>query len=380
MSDDLGNGDGRASRAGGGTTPKVGRSGRGLAGFAILLALLALGVAAYPHYQRAFGLLPIESDDGIESLRQVQERQATQLRGLLDSTAAIEARLQQAHGDEREVFPSSVTRWVGAPAPESRRVLKLAEAEYLLRSANDRLLVTRDVRGAIVMLLGAQSLIEQIDDASLSVVRAELLREIAALRNDPGIDVDGVFARLEAVQRLMPALPARGARFTPSPREAPADPVALTAWDSVWQKFHSLFEFRREGAAARPPLGADEATYLRLNLALMLQTAELALLRNDMAAYQQSLVSVRGWLDDYLDTKAIAVASVRAEIDQLLELRLDRPLPDISASLEALRPLLDAKPGPAETLAVPQAAAGAADQSPAAREALAVPVKPGDGQ
>jgi len=104
------------------------------------------------------------------------------------------------------------------------------------------------------------------------------------------------------------------------------------------------------------------------------------LLRNDVAAYQQSLFSVRGWLDDYLDTEAIAVASVRAEIDQLLELRLDRPLPDISASLEALRPLLDAKPGPAETLAVPQAAAGAADQSPAAREALAVPVKPGDGE
>jgi uroporphyrin-3 C-methyltransferase len=154
----------------------------------------------------------------------------------------------------------------------------------------------------------------------------------------------------------------------------------MTTWDSVWQKFHSLFEFRREGAGARPPLGADEATYLRLNLALMLQTAELALLRNDAAVYQQSLGSVREWLDDYLDTGDLAVAGVGAEIDQLLELRLDRPLPDISASLAALRPLLDAKPASAETSAVPQVAPDAVDQVPAARESLSVPVEPGDGE
>jgi len=384
MSDDVGSGDARASRTRGDAPPQVRRTGRGLAGFAIFLALVALGVAAYPYYQRAFGALPIESGGGIETLRHVQEQQASQLRDALDSTAAIEARLQQqeqqARGDGRDVFPSSVTRWVGAPAPESQRVLKLAEADYLLRSANDRLLVTRDVRGAMLMLLGAQSLIEQVDDASLSVVRAELVREIAVLRDAPGVDLGGAFARLEAVQRVVPDLPARGARFTPPPSEAPADPVAMTAWDSVWQRFHSLFEFRREGTAARPPLGSDEAAYLRLNLALMLQTAELALLRNDATVYQQSLGSVRQWLDDYLDTGVLAVAGVRAEVDQLLELRLDRPLPDISASLAALRPLLDAKPGPASTPAVPQAAVDAVEQAPAAREAPAAPVEPGDGQ
>lgn len=381
MSDDVGSGDPRASRASG-APPQVRKSGRGLAGFAILLALLALGVAAYPYYQRAFGLLPMESDDGIETLRKVQEQQAGELRRALESTAAIEARLQQqqARADGRDAFPSSVTRWVGAPAPESQRVLKLAEAEYLLHSANDRLLVTRDIRGAMMMLLGAQSLVGEIDDASLSVVRTELIREIALLRDAPGIDVDGVFARLEAIQRLVPELPARPARFSPSPSDASTDPAPITAWGSVWQKFRSLFEFRRAGAAARPPLDADAATYLRLNLALMLQTAELALLRNDAGAYQQSLASVRQWLDDYLDTSALAVVGVRAEIEQLLALRLDGPLPDISASLAALRPLLDAKPALVETPVVPQSAANAGEQAPAAPEAPAVPGNPGDGQ
>jgi uncharacterized protein HemX len=73
----------------------------------------------------------------------------------------------------------------------------------------------------------------------------------------------------------------------------------------------------------------------------MVQTAELALLRNDAAVYQESLQTIRGWLDDYLDTGAQDVAGARAEIDQLLAIRLDRSLPDISSSLTALRRVLN---------------------------------------
>ena len=80
-----------------------------------------------------------------------------------------------------------------------------------------------------------------------------------------------------------------------------------------------------------------------MNLALQLQIAELALLRNDAPVYQQSLGAVRRWLDDYLDPAAMSVTTARAEVDQLLALRLDRALPDISGSLNALRPLLDAQ-------------------------------------
>ena len=65
------------------------------------------------------------------------------------------------------------------------------------------------------------------------------------------------------------------------------------------------------------------------------------------AVYQQSLGSVRRWLDDYLDPAAMSVTTARAEIDQLLAVQLDRALPDISGSLNALRPLLDAQSNPA---------------------------------
>ena len=118
----------------------------------------------------------------------------------------------------------------------------------------------------------------------------------------------------------------RGADFA-------CDAVAGTATHPVstaslaWQKFLSLFAFHRQAGAARPPLGPDEATYLRVNLGLMLQTAQLALLRHDGVVYQQSLESVRRWLDDYLDTDGDNVAAARAEIDQLLAVQVDRRCP-----------------------------------------------------
>ncbi len=86
----------------------------------------------------------------------------------------------------------------------------------------------------------------------------------------------------------------------------------------------------------------------------MLQTAQLSLLRHDEVVYQQSLESVRRWLDDYLDTGATEVTTARAEIDQLLAVQIDRALPDIGAPLAALRKVM----APASPVTLAPAASG----------------------
>jgi len=320
---------------------QVRRGGRGLAAFAVLVALLALGVAGYPYYERMSGSGATETVGDLEALRVAQQRQAEELARLVADTSAFDARLtqQQAAGAGQAAAQASAPA-VATALPE--RALKLGEAGFLLQSANDRLLVTHDVRAALVMLGAAQSLVDQIDDQALADVRSALSRDIAALRDVSGVDTDATYQRLQALARQIPQLPPRGAKFTSAPAasDAPATPAASTA-SLAWAKFLSLFEFRRQGTSVRPPLGPDQAAYLRLNLGLMVQTAELALLRNDAAVYQESLQTIRGWLDDYLDTGAQDVAGARAEIDQLLAIRLDRSLPDISSSLTALRRVLN---------------------------------------
>lgn len=325
--------------------PQARRSGRGLASFATLIALIALGAAGYPYYQRLVGSDATETNAELVAVRLAQQRQAEDLKRLSEAAAGFDVRLKQQQSSEAQQSVSATpTIAVQMPSAIPERALKLGEAEFLLRSANDRLLVTRDARAALAMLLAAQSLVDQIDDQSLGDVANALSGEIAALRDVSGVDVDATYRRLQAISRVILELPARGARYTsaPAPSTGAPDGAPPSAGSLAWQKFLSLFEFRRQGTNARPPLGPDEATYLRLNLGLMLQTAELALMRGDSVVYQQSLESVRRWLDDYLDTGAQDVANVRGEIDQLLAVRLDRSAPDMGSSLAALHRVLAA--------------------------------------
>ncbi len=348
MSDDD---TGFASRIGATKAP-VRRGGRVLASFATLVALIALGLAGYPYYQRFVVGVPLATDSGeFEALRMTQQRQADELVRVTAESTAFDARLKQQQSRTDAQGATAAPESIAAPTAMPDRALKIAEAAFLVQGANDRLLVTHDTRAALVMLLAAQSLVDQIDDAALADVRAALTNEIASLRDVAALDIDATFARLEALLKALPELPARGGRFVSAPGSVPSDTAAVPATTLAWQKFLSLFEFHRESATARPPLGPDEATYLRLNLGLMLQTAELALLRHDDVVYQKSLESVRRWLDDYLDTSAPEVAAARSEIDQLRTVQVDRVLPDVGGSLVALRRLM--APVPAEAPSVP---------------------------
>ncbi len=336
------------------------RGGRVLASFATLLALAALGLAGYPYYQRYVVGVPAPINSGeLESLRIAQQRQADELARVAAESKALEARFSQHTTEATQVVPPPVDSTASAlPA----RALRIAEATFLVQGANDRLLVTRDVHAALAMLLAAQTIVDQIDDSALADVRAALSGAIASLRDVTIVDLDGTFARLQALQKALPDLPMRGARFVAAPVAAPSDAAPMSTAAVAWQKFLSLFAFHRQGDAARPPLGADEATYLRLNLGLMLQTAQLSLLRHDEVVYQKSLESVRRWLDDYLDTGATEVTAARAEIDQLLAVQIDRALPDIGAPLAALRkvmaPASPATPAPASPVTPAPAASG----------------------
>ncbi|HET6472349.1 MAG TPA: uroporphyrinogen-III C-methyltransferase [Pseudomonadales bacterium] len=331
-------------------TPRSG--GRGLAVFATLVSLGAFAAVVYPMLQRQGNAPAGDSSGAYEALRVEQQRQGEELKRLADGVATFDARLQS-----QQTQPAAQAANPTAAIPD--RTLKLVEAEYLVQAANDRVKVTGDARDALAMLLAAQALVDRVDDAALVDVRAQLARDVAALRDAAAVDVDATYQRLQALAKTLPDLPVRGKRYAATPVDETQSGTAV-----IWQKVMSLFEFRRQNGVQRPPLGPDDATYLRLNLGLMVQSAELALLRDDGDVYRQSLESVRRWLDDYLDTSAPAVADARAEIERLLAIKVDHSQPDIGGSLVALRAIA----GP-----LPSAAAAPANGDGAAAATASVP-------
>lgn len=361
-----------------GGTVKAPRGGRGLAAFAVLLALGGLGLAGYPYYQKM--VHGAAASTALDTAGDTQTRDVAELRRVLDAAvASLDDRLQQqqlrqsTRLDEQDarIAASTQSSSEGAATATSAARLatafKLTEAQFLLQGANDRLVLQSDGPGALAMMLAAQQVLADVNEPAVLNVRSKLNDEITALRGDPGVDVNATFLRLEKLKQNLPESPALGTGFTATNLPAPADDIPISVWQQVVRKFMSLFEFRRNAAGQRP-LTVDEVDHLRLNLELLLQTAQLALLRNDAVVYTESLTAARASLDAYRANNGDKVANAQAEIDQLLVIPLHRALPNVSGSLTELRRVISAA-APTPPLQSEAAPAADADSPSAASSA-----------
>jgi uroporphyrin-3 C-methyltransferase len=216
----------------------------------------------------------------------------------------------------------------------------LAQAEYYMRVANAQETLAGDPTGALTALKIADEHLRDAADPRLTGVRKLLADEIAALRNVPQVDVEGLVLKLGALADSLESLPRRqtvpaGFAATPAAPEA-----ALRGWDRAVQSLRnallSIISVRRSDAPVSP-LMSDEAVALLLrSLELELQMARLALLRGESPLLQDSLQRVKRGLEQHFDTTAPAGASALALVNELLAAPTPGALPDISASLTEL--------------------------------------------
>lgn len=325
--------------------PPVKARGRFMGFLGLLFGLAGLGVAGFLYYKLIY-LAPDAVVDarfgaleaGLEANRQTLDALADSQAQALREFAADQRRARDASAEE---VLEAVNR-VSAAAPPSRREWKVAELAYLLRIANHRVLMERDVNGALTLLKAADGILQDLDDFALYQVRAQLADEILALENVESNDVQGLFLRLEAIKTEISAQQVKLPRFEKDDTDAAdqAEPGFLAA---LWEQIGGYMRFRRfEGESVRPLLAPEEEAYLELNLRLMLERAQLAALRREQAVYEQSLQTTADWISRYLDLENPGVVRSLQELEALSGVTLDRPLPDISGSLSALKSLGEA--------------------------------------
>ena len=333
-----------------------------------LLSLIAIGLAGYLFWRVEWAnpaaAVETRLNDRFEGLRStLNDARSTSEAQLTARIAALEQTLAEQGATveaTRSAFADAVAEQ-RRQAPPDARDWRLAEVEYLLRVANNRLLLERDATTAERLLGAADLILEELDDYALFDVRALLAEERLALREAGATNTQTLFLRLEALKDGLDELPARIPEYfrapatPPSPPSPPGSDTAAapeeqaSAWAALLDRLANLYEFRtREGIAPRPLLRPDEAVYLEFNLRLALERAQLGALRNDQFLYRESLASARGWIDEHLDAESPAVQGLRREIDALLRFDVEAALPDISRSLARLRELAPAAltPGP----------------------------------
>jgi uroporphyrin-3 C-methyltransferase len=131
--------------------------------------------------------------------------------------------------------------------------------------------------------------------------------------------------------------------------EAPSD-VERSAWNRFWREawgeLKQLVRVQHMDRPEVPLLAPPQAFFLRENLKLRLLGARLALLSRDQASYKADLEAARDWIVKYYDTREKSVGSVLTTLRNLHESDINIEMPDMSATLDALRTLRLARDRP----------------------------------
>jgi len=271
-----------------------------------------------------------------QSLADAQER-FDQQEQLLDSERL---KMQQREAELRATV-ADVHKRVGASSTE----WMVAEAEYLMRLANERLSLARDTGTAREALVLADQRLRDTKDPGWNPVRNQLARDITALDAAELPDTAGIAARLEALAEQVPQLRLTNATLGGAQRSAPGDggltPREERNWDTLlddlWAGFKDTVRIRRRDKPVAAMLAPEQQFFLYENLRLYLESARLAVARADRELYRDSLNTVGSWLSAHFDNSDALTKSTRNAVNELMRIDIRPLLPDISSSLRSLQ-------------------------------------------
>ena len=350
------------------------RRGGGVAWLALLLALAGAGGAGWLYWQGERELQSVQQQ--LQSLQE-QPRQTVQappskaegmsaetrqsLQQLQQSLTADLGRVEQRIQQLGEVQPilqrqaeqlksleqqlGEQRKALGAMTGGDRDAWMLAEVEYLLRLANQRLLMTGDADSARALLASADGILRQLEDAGLHAVRRAVAADRAALRAIPRVDVEGIYVRLAALVDQIAGLEV----FTLPAREESVVREEEDGWQArlrhgyqqALAKLSDYIAIRRREAPVEALVDPQLEDLMRQNTAMLLQQAQIALLSGNQRLYAESLQRTRRWISEFFLLDQRVAESVLREIDDLSDEVVEVSLPDVSGSLRALEDALD---------------------------------------
>jgi uroporphyrin-3 C-methyltransferase len=220
----------------------------------------------------------------------------------------------------------------------------LAEVEQSLLLASQQLQLAGNVKAALIALQNADSRLQRLERPQLTPLRKALNRDIERLKALPYVDTVGIAVRLDNVIAAVDTLPLAMEVRPPdtaaaeAPRAAPA-----SAWQrftrEAWNELKQLVRVQNMDRAEVPLLAPSQTFFLRENLKLRLLGARLALLSRDQTSFKADLKASREWVSKYYDTREKAVSNTLSTLRNLHEGDINIEMPDISATLDAVRSL-----------------------------------------
>jgi len=321
-------------------------SGRGLLWLLVLLLIVGLASASGYFYlqlqQQKQNLSHLQS--ALAQSREAQSVAQQQLETQVDQQ--LQQARQQLDSQQQDLAMrlDALASRVLAMGNVDRDEWKLVEAEHLLRMANQRVLQERSGTNALALAQQVDDILRGFSQGGVHDVRRTLANEMAELRLIGDVDREGIYLRLMAVAQQVEKMSILSPLGDKQDNwDSLDEETEKGLWASIkrgtrnlLRRFSDHIRVRDHGTDTSALLPPDAPQYLKLNVRLMLEQAQTALLREEAQIYQASLAKAQLWLTDYFPLND-EVVNLQAELTALQELSVAPSLPDFTQSAEQLR-------------------------------------------
>jgi uroporphyrin-3 C-methyltransferase len=288
----------------------------------------------------------LQSDaEEFERLNQAISEQLAVSRSLQIAGEALQRRLAAAE---------SALAGVASRELDAGGELDMAEVDYLLRLANERLKLFHDPVAADETLELADMHLAAMDDPIFLGVRQDIA---AARRALAAVDLPDYFAissALDSVQESIAQLQFQGEE---QPQSAAVEAAEEGWWAKLKGVFSGLVTVRRSTELEDQRISLEDRDYVRQRLWLQVEIAHLALMRRDQSSFGAAIDRVRQTLSVWFDPSSSAYSQVVAGLDELQATDIEAEIPDISKPWSTLQQVsqLRSRPAPAQPATEPTA-------------------------
>jgi uroporphyrin-III C-methyltransferase len=316
-------------------------SGRKAGGFFkfLFVVILLCGLSAAGWYLYQY----IESElDSRDEQLQVTSQQVAELAQLIAASQLgqqnIERTLASFIGDQQRQMESLAERVRNAEGVRDGDWI-LAEAQYLLRLADQRLLISRDTESAAELLEAADDLLRELAYPELVAVREALISDVSALRASPSIDYQGLYFQILAAGRAIDSLALKGINVFGAEHESDgltdSSGVFSSAVQSLKSTLAQLIIVRKTTDTAEWLVDTEGEAALRAQLDLLVLQALSALQSGDQTIYTSALNSIADILRANFE-EGPQLDALQTSILEFADQPILAQVPDISASLRAM--------------------------------------------
>lgn len=238
----------------------------------------------------------------------------------------------------------------------------LAEAEYLLRLANQRAILEQDAPAAASLLTQADKVLAEVLQSTdgvlfanikkITAIRQQIAEERDALVLRSDIDRDGLYLKIEALITQLDKMPVvnlnsmsehTAAQLIEEEKRFEPTSIGERFFRSLrlaLEKIGGYLRIQHHDEALKTLLSSGEQLYLKQNLRFMLEQAQIAVLQRRQSVYANSLFKAQHWITEYYVMDPSLKKRLLAELAEIAGHNVEQPLPDISDSLVSLQALM----------------------------------------